>query len=145
LTIPDLNLILYAHDARSPFHKESLAWWEGLLNGEELVGIPWVVALGFLRMTTSPRVFMEPLSVSEASHYVSEWFECPIVRTLQPGKQHAKLLASLLKQVGVGGKLVTDAHICALAIEYRAVVHTNDRDFDRFSGVRLHHPLDSRP
>jgi hypothetical protein len=46
---------------------------------------------------------------------------------------------------GIAGNLVTDAQIGALALAYRAVVHTADRDFLRFSEVRCHFPLDDQP
>ena len=37
--------------------------------------------------------------------------------------------------------LLTDAHIAALALEYRAEIHTADLDFGRFPGVRWKNPL----
>lgn len=43
--------------------------------------------------------------------------------------------------MGVNSNLVTDAHIAAIAIEYDAIVHTNDSDFARFLGVHCHFPL----
>ena len=46
-----------------------------------------------------------------------------------------------LAAVGMGGNLVPDAHIAALAIEYEAEVHTNDGDFARFPGLRWRNPL----
>jgi predicted nucleic acid-binding protein len=33
--------------------------------------------------------------------------------------------------------VTTDAHLAAIAIEHSAVLGTFDRDFDRFSGLRL--------
>ena len=47
----------------------------------------------------------------------------------------------MLASVGVGGNLVTDAHIVALAIEHQAEVHSNDSDFARFPGLRWRNPL----
>ena len=46
-----------------------------------------------------------------------------------------------LAAAGVGGNLVTDVHIAALAIEYQAEVHSNDTDFGRFPGLRWRNPL----
>jgi hypothetical protein len=37
-----------------------------------------------------------------------------------------------------------NAHIAALALEYRAEVHTSDLDFGRFPGVRWRNPLAGR-
>ena len=60
---------------------------------------------------------------------------------LNPGTQHLAILRRLLVEAGVGGNLVSDAHIAALAIEHQAEVHSNDGDFARFSGLRWRNPL----
>lgn len=43
----------------------------------------------------------------------------------------------------VGPNLLTDAHLAALAIEHQAELHSNDSDFDRFSGLRWRNPVAS--
>ncbi len=72
---------------------------------------------------------------------VAEWFTCPNVAVLEPGRRHWAILSDLLERLGAGGDLVTDAHIAALAIEHQAELHSNDADFTRFSGLRLVNPL----
>lgn len=141
MIVPDLNLIVFAYSPASPFHSGAIKWWERLLNGSEMVGIPWLVSTGFIRLTTHPKVFSTPLSVDSATEIVSTWYVQPNVRALEPGSRHLTLLSSLLHQVQVGGKLVSDAHLAAIAIEHRAVLHSHDRDFERFSGLQLHDPL----
>jgi predicted nucleic acid-binding protein len=54
--------------------------------------------------------------------------------------RHFGLVAELLAPLGVGGNLVSDAHLGALAIEHGAELCSFDRDFGRFSGVRWHEP-----
>ena len=68
-------------------------------------------------------------------------FGQPHVSPLNPGADHLALLRRALEAAGVGGDLVTDAHIAALAMEYQAEVHTNDTDFSRFPGLRWRNPL----
>jgi toxin-antitoxin system PIN domain toxin len=140
--IPDVNLLVYAYNPRSPFNKAAAAWWTGLLNGRETVGLPWEVVVAFLRITTSVKIFDTPLTVGEATTEVRNWFSSgPVLPTI-PGDRHLMLIENLLKPLNVGGKLMNDAHIAALAIEHRAVVHTHDQDFRRFAGVKLHFPLE---
>lgn len=43
---------------------------------------------------------------------------------------------------GVRGNLVPDAWLAALAIESGSEWITTDRDFTRFPGLRMRHPLD---
>ncbi len=62
----------------------------------------------------------------------------------QPPSEHANVVIALLKSAGgAAGNLVADAQIAALAQTYRAVVHTADRDFQRFADVRCLFPLDA--
>jgi hypothetical protein len=49
----------------------------------------------------------------------------------------------LIAAGSAGGNLVTDARIAALAIASRGVVHTSDRDFLRFPGLKTYFPLDA--
>ena len=43
MIIPDINLLLYAYDAASPFHPRASVWWSNCLSGAEPVAFPSVV------------------------------------------------------------------------------------------------------
>jgi toxin-antitoxin system PIN domain toxin len=90
---------------------------------------------------THPRVLDVPVDPKLAIDHVSSWFECPHVRVLNPSPRHLIVLKGLLGSIGVGGNLVTDAHIAAIAIEHQAEVHSNDADFARFPGLNWSNPL----
>lgn len=138
MIIPDLNVLLYAVDSSSPRNREAASWLEETLNsGKEPVGIPWVVHLGFLRLTTNPRVFTRPLTVEAASAWLEALEAHPSVRMLNPGTAHRGVLRHLLLMLGTGANLVTDAHLAALALEHNATLATGDRDFQRFPGLKL--------
>lgn len=55
-----------------------------------------------------------------------------------------RLFRQNIEAVGRGGNNVPDAHIAALAMERDAVVHTSDRGFRRFPGLRWRDPLENR-
>lgn len=141
MIVPDLNLLVYAHNDGAPLHNSAKEWWEGLVNGSERVGIPWVVSVGFVRLMTHPRVLVHPVSAEEAVGYVQEWFRFPHIAPINPGSEHISHFRRSLAAAGVGGDLVTDSHIAALAMEYQAEVHSNDSDFSRFPGLRWRNPL----
>ncbi len=143
MIVPDLNLLVYAYNTDAPLHDEACVWWEGLMNGRDPVGIPWVVSCGFVRLMTHPRVLDLPMDPEVAIDHVSSWFECPHVRVLNPSPRHLVVLKGLLGSIGVGGNLVTDAHLAAIAIEHQAEVHSNDTDFARFPGLQWSNPLGS--
>ena len=143
MIVPDLNLALYAYDPIAAHHKAARRWLEQALSGTTEIGLPWVVALGFIRVSTNSRVIKDPFPVSKAIAIVREWLGVKCVRMLHPGPRHAEILFSLIESAGTAGNLTTDAHIAALAIEYDAIVHTADKDFVRFAGCRSINPLAS--
>ena len=111
------------------------------MTGREPVGIPWVVVLGFIRLTTHAAVLELPLPPKAALARVGQWFAREHVQGLDPGPRHLVILDRLFDATGVGGNLTTDTHLAALAIEHQCELHSNDADFARFPGLRWHNPL----
>ncbi|MBS2037142.1 type II toxin-antitoxin system VapC family toxin [bacterium] len=144
MIVPDVNLLIFAYNSDAVAHTAARQWWENLLSGDEPVAIPWVVLCGFVRLMTHPAVLVVPMEIPQAFIHVRSWLSRPNVQILEPGPRHLEILENTLQQAGVGGNLVTDAHIAALALEYQAQVHSNDADFGRFSGLRWHNPLSKR-
>lgn len=141
MIVPDINLLLHAHNSESPVHAEARQWWEGLLNGTRPVGLAWVVILGFIRITTHRQILDRPLTTAVACARVREWLARPYVSVLHPGDRHAGVLFNLLETLGTAANLTTDAHLAALAIEHQAELHSTDADFHRFPGLRWTNPL----
>lgn len=137
----DVNLLIYAVDADSPQHGVARRWLEQLLSSDTAVGLPWIVILGFLRMTTRPGVLQRRLSSEQALGFIDEWLEQPYVEIVNPGPAHWPLLKKLLHEAGAAGNLTSDAHLAALAIEHGCELASSDNDFRRFAGVRLVNPF----
>src|SRR5215475_2737413 len=66
VVVPDINLLVFAHNEAAPRHAEARAWWEALMIGREHVGVPWAVAVGFIRLVTHPAVLEEPVPPAAA-------------------------------------------------------------------------------
>ncbi len=145
MIIPDANLLIYAHDERAPNHESANVWWRGVLSGHEPIGIPWVVVLAFTRLMTHPQICENPLSVEQARTITLGWMEYPHVRLISLGEGALGRFYDLLEEAGVGGNLSTDALIALHALEHSATVYSNDRDFDRFAGVRRVNPVSTTP
>ena len=137
----DANLLIYAANARAPKHDATRDWLNRTLSASETVALPWAVLLAFVRITTNAKIMVPPLATSEALGYVEDWLalECVIVPT--PTKRHVALLRELLAATGVGGNLVSDAHLAALAIEHGATLCSCDSDFARFPGLEWIDPI----
>lgn len=141
MIVPDVNLLIYAHDVAAKLHEPAREWWEDLLNRQQPVGLPWAVTLGFVRLVTHASVLRRPLAPDEALARVEGWFAEPSVRVLDPGPRHLVILGQLFSATGVAGRLTTDTHLAAIAIEYQAALCSNDSDFNRFPGLRWEDPL----
>jgi len=142
VNVVDLNLLLYAVNSDAPRHEQAREWWEGLLSSGEVIGLPWTVILGFIRLSTRPGVLPRPLSLEQAVEVVDDWTRQPAVMLLLPGEQHWQILRGLLQFAGTAGNLTTDAHLAALAIEHDALLCSSDSDFARFSPpLRFLNPL----
>lgn len=142
MIIPDVNLLIYAHDRESRRHSVARDWWESVMNGAGSVGLPWVAMLGFIRIATNPRILDNPLDVGGACARIRHWLRRPQAVIIHPGTRHADILFSLLDSAGTAGNLTTDAHLAALAIEYGAELHSTDADMARFPGLNWTNPLE---
>lgn len=141
MILPDANLLLYSCDESSPFHAKAAAWFERIMNGTQSVILLPPVIFAFVRISTHPRIFTEPLSVSEASSHVRSWLSRRQVRLHDMLPDDVETALGQLESAGTAGKLTTDAQIAAVALRLDAKVHTADLDFGRFAGVRFSNPL----
>jgi len=139
--LPDLNLLLYAIDEEAARHQRAREWLEGVLSGTEAVALAWAVLLGFVRISTNPAAFEQPLGAKEALDYVDGWLAQPVATVVHPTDRHASVLRELLEPLGTAGNLTSDAHLAALAIEHGAELCSSDADFSRFESLRWTDPL----
>ena len=144
MILPDANLLIYAHDATAPVHHKAKAWWEAALNGRESIGIPWVVVLAFTRLMTHPQICAKPLTIPQVRQLVEQWLTRRHARIIQLSDRAPAAFFDLLEAAGGGGNLSTDALIALHAREHSATIYSNDRDFDRFPGIRWINPLADR-
>lgn len=141
MIVPDVNLLVCAYDSSSPHHTAAAGWWTTCMSGNEEVGLPSVVIFGFIRICTHPKVFLNPLTITEASQRVQAWLARPQARIIDPSPHHVTDALRLLENTGIGGNLTTDAQIAALVLQEKAVLHSSGTDFLRFPGLRWHNPL----
>ena len=141
MKLVDANVLLYAVNVDARHHERARSWLDDALSGGDTVAFSWVALLAFVRLATKVELFPSPLSVDEAFERVDAWIGAAAAVVVTPGAEHARIVRRLLGAVGIGGNLVNDAHLAALAVEHRAVVVSFDNDFARFDGVRWEEPL----
>ena len=141
----DANVLLYAVNADDPHHEPSRAWLDRSLSGDDTVAFTWLVLLAFTRLATKVGLFPAPLSVDQALDRVDAWLLPRSSVLIEPGPGHLRRVRALLADLGVGGNLVNDAHLAALAVEHKSEIVSWDHDFDRFAGLRWRRPSDLAP
>lgn len=141
MIVPDLNILLYAVFDGFAEHDRARAWWESVLSGREPVGLVGPVLFGFLRLGTSRRVFVRPLTLAQSISHVEAWLSRPNVEYLRDGERHFQIALDLLRETGATGSLTTDAQIAAHALVVRGTVYSHDTDFSRFANVSRADPL----
>lgn len=144
MIIPDANLLIYTFNRDSMYHEEAKLWWQSILSGSEYIGLDQGVITTFIRLTTNPTMFTKGIDLGASLSSVRSWLSFDHVNIVHPGTQHFELMASLLASTKIGHNLVPDAHLAALAIENRATLHSHDRDFQRFSGLKLYDPIEGK-
>lgn len=136
MILPDVNVLVHAHNTDSPVHDRARRWWEACLAGSEGVGLAWVTILGFVRVTTNRKILLRPLAVGDVLDRIASWLELPHVHVPHPSERHFEKLRESLLRLGTAGNLTTDAHLATLAIERGYVLYSTDADFSRFAGLR---------
>jgi uncharacterized protein len=86
-------------------------------------------------------MMVSPLPVEKAIAYVESWLEQSNVHFVPGSFSQLTIAFGLLKNLGTGGNLTTDAQLAALAIESNATLYTNDSDFGKFQGLKWINPL----
>ncbi|MCD4751234.1 MAG: PIN domain-containing protein [Thermoanaerobaculales bacterium] len=138
----DTNILLYASDSESPFHKSALAFLEERSTGRELLYLPWPVIMGYLRIATHGAIFKSPMTPEAAHSNIAELLSMPHCRPLGEGPNFWPCYEEISRTVVIRGNLVPDAHIAAILLEHGVRdIATNDSDFKKFESLRVHNPL----
>jgi toxin-antitoxin system PIN domain toxin len=136
----DANVLLYAVNEDAEHHRPARSWLDATLAGLEPVGFAWIVLLAFLRLSTRPGLFPNPLTLDQAASTMRLWLAAPAAVQPAPTHRHLDLMHSLLQTVGTAANHVSDAHLAALAIEHGGRIVSFDNDFSRFPGLHWERP-----
>lgn len=139
--LPDVNVLVYVVNEDAALHERVAGWWGGLLAAGTPIALTDMTLLGFLRISTHPRLLPRPLTAEQALDQVAEWTAMVQARLVRPTARHWDLVDSLLRRAGVAGNLTTDAHLAALSIEHGVTIASGDTDFARFHGIRWLNPM----
>ena len=130
---PDVNILVAASRQDHVHHAPALAWLESALetsaDGQMLAILP-MVACGFLRLTTHPKVFVEPTPLKAAQTFLRAVLDTPNVTMPMLGEEWP-LFEKLCAQHKLSGNAITDAWIATAALSHHLHLVTFDKDFRR--------------
>jgi hypothetical protein len=138
----DVNVLLYASDATSPFSRKAIAFLEQCAAGPEVLCVGWPTLMSYLRLVTHPAVFAKPLSQEEAERNVDALVRLPHARPLSEEEGFWDVYRDVTRGLALRGNNVPDAHLAALLRQHDVpTLYTNDRDFLKFDFLKVHNPF----
>lgn len=130
---PDVNILVAASRQDHPHHVPALAWLEAALetsaSGRPLAILP-MVATGFLRLVTHPKVFVEPTPIAAAQAFMRALLDSPGV-VMPPLGEEWSLLEDMCARHGLSGNAIPDAWIAAASRSHHLHLVTFDKGFRR--------------
>lgn len=138
----DTNVLIYAEITSSQHHRQARQVLTQLAEGAVPWALPWPCIYEFLRVVTHPRVFHPPVPLEIALTDLKAITDSPSILLLSETDRHVELMTSIVKEAGVTGNLIHDAHIAALCLEHGVTeLISADRDFLRFKSLRIVNPF----
>ena len=141
MILPDVNILIYAHNEASENHEKAKQWLEEKLKGSEIICFSWQTITAFLRILTNSKLFANPLTLKQAFEIVEQWLSRPNAVVLEPTANFMTIFQKIAVDGQANGALLMDAHLAALALEHGATLATTDRDFSRFDGLKIETPF----
>ena len=132
--VVDTNILVYAADADSPFHRRCYELLEEWRIQPSAWYVTWGILYEFLRVTTHPRVFRNPWPLAESWKFIEAFIQSPSLGILTAGERHIGVAAQVIKSLPfLSGNLLHDVRTAVLMREHGIkTIYTRDADFHRF-------------
>ncbi len=138
----DVNILLYASDARSPMNPKATAFLARCAANREVFCLAWVTLMSYLRMSTHPAIFERPLTHDEALHNVGALLNLPHCRVIGEEDGFWDNYRKVTADIPTRGNLVADAQLASILVGHGVTtLYTHDRDFRKFSFLDVRDPL----
>jgi uncharacterized protein len=132
VTLPDVNVLIYAFRADSSRHSICKSWLDRIVLGDAQFGMSPLTLSAVARIVTNPRIFRQPSTVEDTFAFCDNLLGQPHCEQVRPGPRHWSIFTRICQEADVRGPRISDAWFAALAIEHGCVWITYDRDYARF-------------
>jgi len=138
----DVNILLYASDQSSPLHAKAAKFLRQCVESREVFCLAWLTLMSYLRMTTHPSIFNNPLTHHEALGNLDALLALPHCRVIGEEENFWSTYQDITAEVPTRGNLVPDAHLAAVLSGHGVTtLYTHDRDFRKFDFLKVNDPL----
>jgi toxin-antitoxin system PIN domain toxin len=138
----DTNILVYAHRGDSVFHASAKRRLRELAEGGVAWAIPWCCIHEFFGIATHPRIYSPPTPSSKALLQIDAWLQSPSLVLLAENDVYWPAARRTLAASRVTGPRVHDARIASLCAAHGVTeLWSADRDFSRFTELRVSNPL----
>jgi len=143
--VVDTNVLVYAANRKSPYHRSCLQLLEAWRQQAGAWHLTWGICYEFLRVATHPRTLQSPWTVTEAWAFLEAILAAPSLSMLVPTERHAGVLGELTSRLPhLCGNILHDVHTAALMREHGIrTIYTRDSDFHRFPFLEPIDPVTS--
>ena len=135
--LPDVNVWLALADENHPHHERALAYWHNESSPE--ITFCRVTMLGFLRLSTHPKVLSGPLTSDEAWEIYQHYRVEARVGFLEDSPEVDVEFMALSRRAGFPRHLWTDSYLAALARSSSCRIVSFDADFNTFPNLKWRH------
>ena len=135
---PDVNVLIAASRTDHPHYKDAIDWLKNAIaacRGGASIEILPMVASGFLRLVTHPKVFAQPTPIDEALAFLDALLATPGVEMPALGGEW-NTLRQLCRDAQLSGNDIPDAWIAAAVRTIGSHFVTFDRGFATLLGRR---------
>ena len=143
MVLLDTNLLIYACNTASPFHKKAKEIKDQAVDGKIKTAIALQSLSEYLAVTTSSRRVEKPLSVVKAVDDVRHFLEASQIRKLPITEITAKHLSTLVNKYRIKAQTIFDAQIVAVMLENEIseIWTANVGDFSIFKDISVVNPF----
>lgn len=139
----DVNLLLYASDDSSPLQSRARTFLEACARNDEPVYLCYLTLMAYVRMSTHPRIFTNPLTPAEAVANVEALAALPQARLISEREGFLDAYKEVTNKVVVRANLVPDAHLASILRQHgvSTLYTTNVDDFGKLGFPDARNPL----
>jgi toxin-antitoxin system PIN domain toxin len=128
----DTSVLVAAHRAELPRHRDALARLGALAEGPGAWGVPVFCLAEFVRVVTHRRILSPPSQLAQALGFLEALEASPSYRALLPEAGFGAELVEVLRRTSASGTLALSAQVAALCATHGASLLTDDKDMARF-------------